>query len=343
MNLNWSIKRFAELSTDELHDLLDLRIRVFVVEQNCPYPEVDGKDRQSGHILGRDEQGEIVAYSRIVDPGISYPEPGIGRVVTAESIRGKGLGHDLMTQSMHYVRENYGQVAVRLSAQEHLRSFYGNHGFQTVSDTYLEDDIPHIEMLYVPGTEPIKNEDIEATRRQFFAQQWEAFDKAKDQLLQDIEDWSREELKFRPDENSWNSLQVVDHLIQSEKGTLGYMLKKTQAEPEELPYLSKEDRDKAFKLIRRLKSNEQYQAPSALPSPEESKEMMILQREWEEMRERYRHFLATLSQEYYGKFIFRHPFTGPMSVEETLGFLIEHIAHHRHQIDRLKAKLGKAS
>ena len=333
--MDWSIKRFGELSTDELHDLLDLRIRVFVVEQNCPYPEIDGKDRQSAHVIGRDESGEVVAYSRIVDPGISYPEPGIGRVVTAESIRGRGVGHDIMTQSMHHVRENYGQVPVKLSAQEHLRSYYNKHGFQTVSDTYEEDSIPHIEMLYLPGTDPIINEDVVKSRRRFYAQKWQIFENAQLELQDWLSKWTDEELSYHPKSGGWTASQVVDHIITSEKGTIGYMLKKTQAEPEVLPYLAKEDRDKAFKLIRRLQSNERYEAPSALPSPDDSKAFSQLTKEWGEMRDHYRHFLATLSTDYYGRFIFRHPFTGPMSVEETLGFLIEHIGHHKHQLDRI--------
>lgn len=339
MKMNWSHKRFADLSTDEFHDIVDLRVRVFVVEQNCPYPELDGKDKQSTHVIGRDDNGDILAYARIVDPGLSYPEPSIGRVVTHEKVRGGGIGHELMEQSMHHVREKFGQVPVRLSAQEHLRSFYGKHGFLTESDVYLEDDIPHIEMKYDPGNDSEPNEDVMQRRRMFFAAKWEEFESAKQKMLDFVEAWPKELMLKQPGERSWSATQVLDHVLTSEKGTLGYMLKKTQAEPEELPYLNKEDRDKAFKLMRRLQSEERYEAPSSLPPPDEAKDPTILIREWDEMRDRYRHFLGTLTPEYYGRFIFRHPFTGPMSVEETLGFLIDHINHHMHQLERIKTDL----
>jgi len=340
MKLNWTIKRFQDLSTDEFHDLLDLRIRVFVVEQNCPYPELDGKDRQSTHIFGREESGDMVAYARVVDPGLSYPEPSIGRVLTHNSYRGKGLGNDLMEQSMHHIREKYGQVSVRISAQEYLRKYYQHHGFQSSSDIYLEDNIPHLEMTYLPGNESQVEEDADKTRRLFFARKWEEFESAKNDTIDYLESWSAKHLKFRPEDSGWNALQVIDHIITSEKGTIGYMMKKTQADASELPYITKDDRDRSFKLNRRLSSDERYEAPSSLPAPDEAKDMMILLREWDEIRDRYRHFLGTLSTEYYGKLVFRHPYTGPMSVEETLRFLIEHINHHTHQLRRLKEEIA---
>ncbi len=343
MKLDWTIKRFQELSTDELYDILDLRVRVFVVEQNCPYPELDGKDRQSTHVFGREEGGDMVAYSRIVDPGLSYQEPSIGRVLTHQSYRGKGLGDELMEQSMHHIREKFGQVSVKISAQEYLRKYYQNHGFESLSDIYLEDEIPHLEMIYHPGNESQVEEDIVKVRRTFFANKWEQFDSAKNVMIGLLDSWSPQELNYRPEGNGWTALQVIDHIITSEKGTIGYMLKKTQADASELSFITKEDRDKAAKLSRRLSSNERYEAPSALPAPEENKDYISLTREWDEMRDRYRHFLGTLSSEYYGKFIFRHPFTGPMSVEETLSFLIEHVNHHMHQLHRIREEIAQST
>ena len=147
MNYDFYVKRFDELTVDELHDLLALRIDVFVVEQNCPYPELDGKDKKAYHVIGTNAEGKVIATARILPSGISYDEVSIGRVASDFSFRGKGLGHQLMTCSMEYIKSRLGDGPVRISAQEHLEDFYGKHHFVSTGKKYLEDGIPHIEMI----------------------------------------------------------------------------------------------------------------------------------------------------------------------------------------------------
>jgi ElaA protein len=148
--MNWRWFRFAELGVDNLHDALQLRSRVFILEQG-PYLDVDGLDRQSWHLLGRDGEGVLVAYLRVVDPGLKYEEPSIGRVVTAPEVRGSGLGRSLMREGLAGCARQWPQRSIRISAQARLQRFYGELGFSAVGAEYLEDDIPHIEMLWRPA------------------------------------------------------------------------------------------------------------------------------------------------------------------------------------------------
>jgi ElaA protein len=145
--MNWIIKSFEQLDCDELYKIIRERINVFIVEQECPYSECDGNDRNSYHLYARDE-GKIIAYARILKPGISYKETSIGRVLVKENYRGQGLGRKLMEKSLKFVLNEMGEKKVRISAQEYLLDFYSGLGFVKESDTYLEDGIPHIEMLY---------------------------------------------------------------------------------------------------------------------------------------------------------------------------------------------------
>ncbi len=151
--IHWEFKHYKDLSLDELHDLVSLRIEVFVVEQNCPYQELDGKDKIAFHQIGRDDQGKILATTRILGPGVSYAEVSVGRVVVSEKIRGRGIAHEMMEKSKEFIVSEYGEVPVRISAQEHLEKYYGQHKFVSTGKKYLEDGIPHIEMLYTPKEE----------------------------------------------------------------------------------------------------------------------------------------------------------------------------------------------
>ncbi len=148
MKFEHQVKSFQELSLEEFHDIIALRIQIFIIEQNCPYQEVDGKDKLAHHLFFKNEMDEIIAVTRILPQGISYAEVAIGRVVVHEDYRGTGLGNHLMADSMNFVRDKYGEVPVRLSAQKHLENYYGNHGFKSTGNEYLEDGIPHVEMLY---------------------------------------------------------------------------------------------------------------------------------------------------------------------------------------------------
>lgn len=144
--MRWSWSRFADLGVDGLYDALQLRCRVFVIEQG-PYLDPDGLDRVAWHLLGRDEGGALQAVLRVVDPGAKYAEPSIGRVAVAPEVRGTGLGRALVAEGVAGCGRLWPGRAIRISAQAHLQRFYGHFGFETVSDTYLEDDIPHVEML----------------------------------------------------------------------------------------------------------------------------------------------------------------------------------------------------
>lgn len=146
MNIIWHFRKFEELNTTELYDILQLRAEVFVVEQNCPYNDVDGKDLKCGHLWAVLEN-KIIACTRIVPPNVSYDEASIGRVASHADYRHLKLGHQLMSHSLQIIENIYDTTSVRISAQSYLKEFYKKYGFQQVSDEYMEDDIPHIEML----------------------------------------------------------------------------------------------------------------------------------------------------------------------------------------------------
>lgn len=146
--MNWILKPWCELTTDELYDLLALRVEVFVVEQTCPFQDLDGLDRRDGvlHLLGW-QDGALVAYARLMAPGVAKAQQVvIGRVVTSPEARGDGLGHRLMQQALQECARLWPGVSIYLGAQAHLQGFYGRHGFTAVGEPYLEDDIPHIGM-----------------------------------------------------------------------------------------------------------------------------------------------------------------------------------------------------
>lgn len=147
MRVQWQLKSFDELDIHELYTLISLRISVFVLEQECLYQELDGKDKVCFHLIGKDEKDTLIAYARILPPGISYSNVSIGRVLTHMSVRSTGIGHQLIEESLRVIHHHFGNVAIQISAQEHLEKFYKRHGFERTSETYLEDGIPHIEML----------------------------------------------------------------------------------------------------------------------------------------------------------------------------------------------------
>ncbi len=150
MILDWQIKHYRDLTLNEFHDIIALRLNAFVVEQNCPYLDLDGKDKKAYHLICRDGKGDIVATARILPPGIAYSNVAVGRVVTSESIRGNGVGHELMEKAMDFCLLEFGNEPIRISAQKHLENYYGKHKFLTTGKEYLEDGIPHVEMLFEP-------------------------------------------------------------------------------------------------------------------------------------------------------------------------------------------------
>ncbi len=147
----WQWATFEELSTHDLYSILKIRQAVFVVEQDCVYQDVDDLDFDSWHLVGRqviDGRSQIVAYLRVVQPGLKYPEISIGRVLTALRVRRTDVGRALMGEALVRIGNEFSsEQPIRISAQKHLEDFYAEFGFECASEPYLEDGIPHIEML----------------------------------------------------------------------------------------------------------------------------------------------------------------------------------------------------
>lgn len=145
MSLIWKIKPFEALSLSELYNVLQLRSEVFVVEQNCVYQDIDGKDQKALHVIG-EFNGETVAYCRLFTAGDYFEESSIGRVIVKDSYRDKKWGHDLIREGIQAIKDKFGEDKITISAQLYLKRFYEGHGFVQTSEEYLEDGIPHIEM-----------------------------------------------------------------------------------------------------------------------------------------------------------------------------------------------------
>ena len=145
LKLNWDFKTFEELSKQELYEILRIRNEVFVVEQRCCYPDLDGKDQKSHHLYGY-RDGNLTAYARILPPGVSYEFASIGRIAVSKQGRGFGYGIELLNESIKKVELLYGKSIIRIGAQLYLKRFYESFGFVKSSDVYLEDEIDHIQM-----------------------------------------------------------------------------------------------------------------------------------------------------------------------------------------------------
>lgn len=145
-NIIWKIKTFEEFMVPELYQVLKARVDVFVVEQNCPYPDLDDYDQKAIHIWA-EENGKVLAYCRVFDKGIKYHETSIGRVLTTENARGKSLGKLLIQYAVETIENRFHTSEIRISAQDYLLKFYAGFGFEDTGKKYMEDDIPHTEML----------------------------------------------------------------------------------------------------------------------------------------------------------------------------------------------------
>ena len=146
MQLQFKIKPFEALSAKELYNVLQLRSEVFIVEQNCVYQDIDSKDQKALHLIGELE-GEIVAYSRLFKAGDYFENASIGRVVIAQKHRDKKWGHQLVQAAIDAVEKHFKTTKITISAQLYLKKFYEINGFVAIGESYLEDDIPHIEMV----------------------------------------------------------------------------------------------------------------------------------------------------------------------------------------------------
>ncbi len=148
MNITWYHKPFKELNTTELYQILQLRNEVFIVEQNCPFQDLDDKDFESHHLIGFDtDTQKVMAYTRIVPAGVSYEEASIGRVVMSKQARGSGIGKELMQKSIELLEELYGGISIKIGAQLYLKKFYESFDFIQIEAIYLEDGIEHILMI----------------------------------------------------------------------------------------------------------------------------------------------------------------------------------------------------
>lgn len=140
------IKEFKELKIEELYGILQLRSEVFVVEQDCVYQDIDGKDQKAVHVIGKEDE-VIVAYTRVFKPGEYFEQASIGRVIVKENYRSKRYGHIIMKASIEEIKKRYNTNNIKLSAQQYLTRFYESHGFEQKGEGYLEDGIPHIGMV----------------------------------------------------------------------------------------------------------------------------------------------------------------------------------------------------
>lgn len=145
---HFSCLSFSELSNYQLYEILALRLEVFCVEQNCPYQDCDGKDLESWHLMGRDENGKLICYTRLLPVGLAYPDyVSIGRVVTSPAARGTGAGKILLNKSIATCEQLFGNQPIKIGAQTYLLKFYESFGFQSTGEEYLEDGIPHTKMI----------------------------------------------------------------------------------------------------------------------------------------------------------------------------------------------------
>ena len=148
MALNFKIKNFNELTIHELYEILQLRSEVFVVEQNCVYQDIDGKDTKAMHLIGTMDN-KMVAYARLFNKGQYFENASIGRVVVDSKHRNLNFGHDLMRNAMDAIKQHFETIKISISAQLYLKKFYESHGFTQIGDGYLEDGIPHIKMIHM--------------------------------------------------------------------------------------------------------------------------------------------------------------------------------------------------
>lgn len=152
--MKWILKQFDELTASELYEILSLRNKVFIVEQNCPFQDIDDKDLICYHMFSRDEEGRICAYLRMFKKGKYYEEASIGRIIVRADQRGTGIAREMMLKAIDFIENGLHEHAIRIGAQARLTKFYGSVGFQADSELYDEDGIVHVEMLYHTNTIP---------------------------------------------------------------------------------------------------------------------------------------------------------------------------------------------
>jgi ElaA protein len=155
--IDWQWSDYAALSKPDLYAIIQQRQQVFILEQRCLYQDLDGLDLPAWHLLGWQGHGserELVAYLRCLPPGVRYPEPSLGRILTAPSVRGTGIGREIIARGIALAQRTFPTQPLRIAAQFHLRAFYAQFGFVPISEAYDEDGIPHIDMQLIATALP---------------------------------------------------------------------------------------------------------------------------------------------------------------------------------------------
>ncbi|NQX92299.1 MAG: GNAT family N-acetyltransferase [Flavobacteriales bacterium] len=325
MKMEWTLKSWNEVTKEEMYDWLELRSEIFIVEQDCPYQDLDRKDQECYHLWSRNAEGKMIAYSRIVPPGVSYDIPSIGRVVASELVRGTGMGVVLMKESMKACHELFGDLPVKISAQQYLVKFYGKFGFVPEGPGYLEDNLPHIAMTSKTG------QDLGPIQAQL-----NQLNTNRSRFLQTLSEWTGEDRTRASRQSKWNAMQVAEHILTSEFGTLNYLIKKTQSGFDELMRVTDENRGNSRELNDKLRSDNRWKAPDVLPDPEGKMPLSELHEKWMKTGKGIDQFTLSFPSEHTDKLVFRHPFYGRFTLLQTLQFLSEHIVHHEHQLKRIQ-------
>jgi ElaA protein len=324
----WFEKTWGEMTPMEMFAALRLRSEVFVVEQDCVYPDLDDKDVSSIHLGALADEaapGESArAVVRLVPPGVSYAEPSIGRVAIDAGDRGSGLGVELMERAIRCCERHWPGMGIRISAQQYLIGFYNRLGFSAVGEGYDEDGIPHIQMYLAPrGLSHWKAEWKDA--RKSFCEELNALPFAQ----------------LNGTKEHWGGLQVLEHLRLSEAGIWGYLNKKRQANPLDLPNSTLESDGRGWSLIKALQSNARWKDPTPgarlTPGQVQSHDLHQLQSEWEQEQDQAFDLLADAFESdcWWQVQVFNHPIAGRISLSDTFGFGVAHVQHHIHQLRRL--------
>ncbi|WP_096200622.1 GNAT family N-acetyltransferase [Bacillus sp. FJAT-45350] len=143
--MEWKLIKFEELTTKELYAIMKERVSIFVVEQQCPYHELDDYDQAAYHLF-KENEGEIIAYARVLRHNIIYKEATIGRIIVKKEFRGSGLGRELLERAIEFLETELDEKVIKIQAQSYLKEFYSSFGFEPISEIYLEDKIPHLDM-----------------------------------------------------------------------------------------------------------------------------------------------------------------------------------------------------
>lgn len=333
--MKWFENSWSDLTPDQVHAMIRLRLDVFVVEQDCVYSDLDGKDLQSIHLWAQNEKHEAGdaadAVVRLVPPGVSYDVPSIGRVVSRSALRGTGLGQELMERAVRACQRLWPNQAIQISAQQYLIKFYESFGFVVMGEGYLEDNIPHIGMVR-PGC----SWDEEIKKVSDAASDFERTFRNLGSANQNVSD------------GGWSKKEVLSHLIRSDQSLFAYMTKKAQANPASLPACDLESDGRGVLLLRDLVSDRRWKVPTGalLIQPAATDESIPdeeLLRQWIENRNSgFAQMKIDFSHEsWWSVQIFRHPSAGYLSLFDTLVFMAAHTRHHIRQLHRLKG--GKTS